>query len=283
MALRNYLTGSHMSTAPIHLDRLVQLTGQHRTSLAHAMPQLHQHNQFRQFHLHHRRTRPACTRCTAAKGISVQVSCQLRDEDVLCHRHLRWLGSYHHNNTQPRLDNHPQILRANRRHRQLISRYGSDLIDQAHREATYICQHWYRHHDHTDSFLANLNTFHSTPPTTLLQLNPIFEAAPILEAAAYPQIVALTRLLASPYWKHLPLGNETQIQTFTDELHRTVSPNFDWIARILRGQPDPLAAMFCAQALAVAQDQRQAPYLAAVVAHARQQLVTAITARATTP
>lgn len=43
------------------------------------------------------------------------------------------------------------------------------------------------------------------------------------------------------------------------------------------------AAMFCAQALAVAQDQRQAPYLAAVVAHARQQLVTAITARATTP
>lgn len=124
----------------------------------------------------------------------------------------------------------------------MIRRFGAAATADAHREARYICAHWLRHHDHTAEFLSTLDRNHIDPHTPLLQ------EIPIVQAASYVQIVALTRLLASPHWKRLPLGSRLQVRTFTDELHATVNATFDWTARAVGRHPDPLAAMFFTQA-----------------------------------
>ena len=65
------------------------------------------------------------------------------------------------------------------------------------------------------------------------------------DAAAYPQSVALARLLASPYWRDRILGNHwAGHDEFTAELRRAVAPGYTWdyrpCARWRRGRDDPL-------------------------------------------
>jgi hypothetical protein len=54
-------------------------------------------------------------------------------------------------------------------------------------------------------------------------------AHPTIAAAAYPEVVALTRLLITPHWRALvtDFGN-AEHPLFVRELHRTVAPELDW-------------------------------------------------------
>jgi hypothetical protein len=62
---------------------------------------------------------------------------------------------------------------------------------------------------------------------------------PTLAAAAYPQVVALARLLISPYWRTLAVGDSSAGQAlFGQELRRTVAPSYQWPQP--RGSRDPL-------------------------------------------
>ena len=65
------------------------------------------------------------------------------------------------------------------------------------------------------------------------------------DAAAYPQSVALARLLASPYWRGRILGTGwAGHDEFTAELRRTVAPGYTWdyrpLTRWRRDRDDPL-------------------------------------------
>jgi hypothetical protein len=157
-------------------------------------------------------------------------------DEVICRRHRRWISTGH---DQPDLTAQPEILQAHQRHRRLIRRHGRDPVMRALRDAQHICIGW-RLDGLTDpGFGRRMETFCGpgwddrddwTPQT--------------LDAATYPQTVALARMLASPYWRARILGTHwAGHDEFTAELRRTVTPGYTWDyppPRWRRGHDDPL-------------------------------------------
>lgn len=78
----------------------------------------------------------------------------------------------------------------------LVRRYDRDRIDAAFDEASRICRSWHRRHEYDNDFARLLDSFHGSRWRLL-------PTDSTLGAARYPQIVALTRLLASPNWLRL--------------------------------------------------------------------------------
>lgn len=66
---------------------------------------------------------------------------------------------------------------------------------------------------------------------------------PTVHAARYPQIIALTRLLASPTWQSRCVMNWPEPHEFIHEVRRTVAPNFRWTLQRQYGTHDPLVAL----------------------------------------
>src|SRR5262249_51701956 len=53
--------------------------------------------------------------------------------------------------------------------------------------------------------------------------------SPTIAAAAYPQVVALARLLISPSWGALAVGfSPVEHSLFAREIHTTVAPGYQW-------------------------------------------------------
>ena len=65
-------------------------------------------------------------------------------------------------------------------------------------------------------------------------------ADPAVQAAIYPQIVAVTRLLVSPYWRGKAHQNWPHPKEFIHELRRTAAPNFHWSLEYPLGPRDRL-------------------------------------------
>ena len=88
--------------------------------------------------------------------------------------------------------------------------------------AGHICQQWRQLRQHDEEFRRRMRIFHG----------PDWEvpaAHPTIAAAAYPQVVALARLLISPHWRSLATHSwNAEHPTFVQELHRTVAPGLDW-------------------------------------------------------
>lgn len=155
----------------------------------------------------HNRTRYACDHCVAQRGVtrlgSTRPQVWTTHEDVVCLRHRRWLGALHQD-AQPDLTDLPDIVDANCRHRRLIKLYGREQVRTATADATPICREW------SDRIWADqpshqrIMTFQRQGDETR------FIDSPAVDAAAYPEIVALARLFASPYWRH---------QAMTDNLN----------------------------------------------------------------
>jgi len=193
--LRHYLTDSLRRHPPLPVDRLAVLCGQPETSLLHALPDLTPPAPLAvRLPTKYRDSspwiRPACTRCAAARGITMPVLCYVGEEDLVCHRHHRWLGQ---TGTGPPeqidLTPAPEIPRANRLHHKLIHRHGHPCVQTAYDDAARTCDRWHDHHEHTDSFLALVARF--DPPSVLPARHPI------VEAATYPQIVTVSRQILS--------------------------------------------------------------------------------------
>lgn len=64
--------------------------------------------------------------------------------------------------------------------------------------------------------------------------------APTIEAARYPQVVALAQILWSPALRELPFTPAT-VSSSVDEVRRTVAPTFTWTATSYYGHYDPQA------------------------------------------
>lgn len=116
-------------------------------------------------------------------------------DDLVCHRHQRWLNPAGLAVGQISVASCPEVLQAQRWHRNLICRSGRQRVLAAYEFSFNRCQQW---------FSAGYRF-----PTTLTRLERLDRAAgrpssmadPQLLAALYPNVIALTAILASPHWR----------------------------------------------------------------------------------
>ena len=158
-------------------------------------------------------------------------------DDVVCGRHGRWISKDH---DQPDLTGQPEILRAHQRHRRLIRRHGRDPVMRAVRDAQHICTGWRLNGLPDPGYDRRMEIFCGPGWDDRDEWTPH-----AWDAAAYPQSVALARLLASPYWRERILGDHwAGHDEFTAELRRTVAPGYFWDyrppTRWRRDRDDPL-------------------------------------------
>ncbi len=121
---------------------------------------------------------------------------------------------------QPSLCQHPEILTANVVHRRLIRRHGRHFTDATYATAVDICAGWRRRSDHDDSVRTLLWWFHP-------DAHEVRQSDPTVEAAAYPQVVAVMRVLTLPGIRELPFTvNGTD--RFIAEIRRTAASGYRW-------------------------------------------------------
>lgn len=237
VALRRLVTGGHRKDAEIPLPGLAAITGLPPASLAYAMPQICTAQQRAHLAVANR-PRPRlrgevvpCRPCTAGAAGGRAITVWALHDHVVCRRHRRWLSE---ETAQPDLSGQPEILDAARRHRWLIRRHGRDTVMRAFRDARSICIGWRLEPDDGDpGFQRRMRIFHGR---TWLEVEE--DCHQTFEAANYPQVVALTRLLASPYWREqiLQRGRPWHDE-FVDELRRTVAPEYIWSIHPRRRRP----------------------------------------------
>jgi hypothetical protein len=243
--LRSYVAADNHKRARVPLDRLAVLSGQPRLALQraifefwppagdpaeHGRPSLHSPE------------RIACTLCMARRDVRSVAIVRLNVEDLLCQRHLRWLGDSSRSieDNQPALATQPDIVKANRLHRLVIRRHGRTIADAAFRDAQEVCAGWRRRCEHNEGFQQLMSRFHPGQWRA-------FETDPTVEAAAYPQTVALTRILASPTLREMPFY-PAGVDRFAAEVRRTVAPDFRWNATCSYGHYDPLIEIYIDEA-----------------------------------
>ncbi|MDJ0342140.1 TniQ family protein [Streptomyces sp. H10-C2] len=170
----------------------------------------------------------ACTLCLAAKGVFAQARHWVPKSTRLCLRHGRWTDTYHAQFDLRRL---PEILQAQRDHHRLVREHGWQTVVIAMRQATAWCWRWWdsrRFHQRRDRRLKVL-----IPPG-----GGTFREDPRLIASSYPDIVALTGLLASPQLRSLPFtGNDRDFRLFISEVRARAAPGYRYEAA---GVADPL-------------------------------------------
>ena len=237
-ALRVHLTGSTSQDIPA--ERLAAVSAHPVHVLRSAMLELCEPHELAEPDLA-RRPAPGhqagrvCRFCALARGVTEVVIRWKEPEDILCRRHRRWLvnqraavtGQY------PDLSRQPGILRAHRRHRDLLRRHGRDQTRNAVTLATNICKDWHNRGMHDEDFHRRMRVFHGPGWS-------VDRRDPTLDAAIYPQTVALTRLLTSPHWRAFALERPARLDRFLVEVRRTVAPTYQWDATPCRRSYDAL-------------------------------------------
>jgi hypothetical protein len=238
VALRRYVAGKKQARI-VPIDRLSIVTGVQARTLERAIsdpsdvsPPLKYHpfDGDRSIMIRPFVSTLACRLCVAARGAAGPVISWRPAERVVCVTHRRWIGS--DDALQPSLDRQPDVLKAHRQHLRLVRRHGRDEVTAAFTVAADICRYWRDGRQHDDDFNRRLEIFHG-PDWRV----PPYSAT--VAAAAYPQVVALTRLLVSPYWKSLATNPSPDSQSvFGTEIRRTVARTFVWPQH--RESKDPL-------------------------------------------
>ncbi|HEV2452146.1 MAG TPA: TniQ family protein [Streptosporangiaceae bacterium] len=238
---------------PAPTDQLTALTGYPATALLAALPELRYHPALatttlpggasptpRQFI---NDIRPPCRRCAATAGADPQLARIWATHDAnACLRHQLWTGGGNDRpGHQPALAAIPDIIHAQLRHQRIVLRRGRPATRSAFHLAQgswaalittpgYAAQH--------DARLARLHLPGNDPGARKA----------LTQAAAYPEIVAFTAILASPYWRAILLARTPPAnQRFHAEFRRRVAPGHHehryprflfWLRRDLEWHPD---------------------------------------------
>ena len=209
-AFRQLLTGGRRLTVPVPVDVLMTLSGHTELVLCCAMPELCTTQQLSTLPVAGRalpgvaREGLMCRACAAVCGATGSVRRWQTHEAVVCVRHRLWtaVGSTGPD-AQLSLTEHPEIIAANLAHRRLIRRYGRPAVHCAYIDALRVCRGWHSSGLHLNQASTLIERFRGAGA----QLD---RDDPVIIAATYPQVVALTRLLASPYWRRLALSDHQQ-------------------------------------------------------------------------
>lgn len=186
---------------------LAALAGQPLIALLYALPELREHDG--QAHAGHVRgltltgrtrvfpdlteQRPACRRCTAARGIRTEVLRWVRHDQNVCLRHRLWIGpDVLTPREQADLTGLPDLLSAQRRHDNLIRRRGHAATHAAFRDADAIIRSYVQ---------AGTLIGHTRLATLTGQGHASLPDHPWLRLLTYPETVALTSALARPHWR----------------------------------------------------------------------------------
>ncbi|MFC5954765.1 TniQ family protein [Streptomyces pratens] len=246
--LLEFLAQSQRHKAPVPGDRLAALSGVPLHVLKYALPELCTTDDVNLLRIAGRprpnfRERVGCPRCIGHWHTSKWVRFWARQEDVICNSHWVWTGTTGSLEISAYPEIAPEVIRANRRHRRLIRRYGREAVRTAYRHAGELCWTWRSNKQTRNRLTAFLG-----PEWSILRDDPA------AEASYYPQVIELTRLLSSPYWRslilddHLPASTPREpgemlgvparfcwlmestpgIEQFVREVRRTVYPRFYW-------------------------------------------------------
>lgn len=235
-ALRIYIAGQARADFPFPPDRLAAAAGRGERALRLAIPDLSAGRKrgpgYPKTYSHREDDGLACRLCAAAKGTTEPVRCWKQPENVICLRHRRWIGIGSTADTdQPDLTGHPDILQAHKRHLRLARRLGRDAVATGFAAADEICRRWAGRNFCNDGLARRLLDFNRGN-------RHVHTTAPTVAAAMYPEVVALTRLLASPFWQaQAQLGNTDGQQRFAAEVSRTVAPGYQWPQPARSGDP----------------------------------------------
>lgn len=225
---------------PVPVDSLAALSGQPAAVLRYAVLELCTSHELATMKVAGR-PRPGgisaakCGHCVLARGIGPKgrVSCWRRSEDVVCHRHRRWIGG----RTELDLTDQSDIVLANRLHQKLIRRHGRRPVFYAFNQASDIIEEWTDRGKHRGGYERRMELF--LGPRRIIDRD-----HPARFAAQYPEIVALTRLLSSPHWRHLALRDAAGNDVFVSEVRRTVVPGYYWDPSSYYRYVDPLVRFF---------------------------------------
>lgn len=233
--LRYYLSPGHSTrtqAAKTSLSTLEAATGYSQDALCYALPELRaQHPAPHGLQLRGRSiggkpntVRPACRRCMAAKEILGPVMIWMRHDHNVCVRHRIWIGpGANQPSEQLDLTAVADIIQAQQRHARLLREYGRERVHQAFADAAEISMAWQ---------MANL--YQATPYSRYVVLAPpkhpwrVYSRNPAADAASrYPDIIALTSLLASLFWRRVVISHDTaERDQFFDEIRRRVLADY---------------------------------------------------------
>jgi hypothetical protein len=224
--LRFYIAGRKGRSAPVPVARLAAIANLPGASLRYAIPDLDPAGSGPARSLpgvtkRHRNNGSACRRCVLARGSTGSVQCWKPPEDVVCLRHRRWIGAQR-GEDQPDLSAQPGIVQAHKRHLRLVRHFGRDKVAYAYAAAYEMCRQWHNQFAYDGDFYQRMQVFHGPGPWA------VSPDHPTISAAIYPQAVALTRLLASPYWQAQAASGISGQQRFAEEARRTAAPGFPW-------------------------------------------------------
>jgi len=235
--LLQHLQNSRGRHRSVDVDRLAAATGRPTRVLRLALPELR--NVYErslavrsgcEVDLVVLQIRPACRRCTAAHA-GGQVECWQAPEINLCMRHRLWIGNGVGNPAR-QLDISwlPEILSAQRRHLNLLRRHGRRQVTLAHSEAWQICLRWQERRDHQQRIRHRMRAF------AMDGLPDDADLPHLVHAAIYPELVALTSLLAADYWRLLAgSADDDERHQFRREVSRRIGQSYRF-----RGTDDPM-------------------------------------------
>jgi len=133
----------------------------------------------------------ACFRCSAGRGVTTAAVVYLPSHGPLCVRHRVWLRGHH----QQDLTYAPEIVQAQRRHRRLVRRCGSQAAQRAYERAENVVMDWldggwhWRLQQRWDQRMSRLGASELARDSELLMI------------AIYPEAVTLAGLLATQAWR----------------------------------------------------------------------------------
>lgn len=211
------------------LDVICDLSGQPRERLLRAIPDLRppkdsEHLQPASLRLVSSgwKLHPACGRCLMAKGVTEVHPRAWHWAPIstkLCLRHRRWTDDH---TEQFELHPVPDVIHAQRRHHRLSRRHGWKAVTLAMRTATELGRGWWDSEAFTEA--------RNTRITALCGPGWIgYDNDPKVAASAYPEIVALTELLASPSLRELPFtGAPADMRHFIAEVRARIIPGYQY-------------------------------------------------------
>ncbi len=230
--LIGYLTGGmSQSIAKVSLTALATASGQPSMTLAYALPELRsqypgQHGMAlagRTLPAKPNTVRPACRRCTATRSTAERIDMWYRHEHNVCPRHHLWTGpGAGHPRDQVDLAAHPDIVRAQARHRRLIREHGRGIVHTAYCTALEIWETLtYRGRGLRGAITRDMHL----PGWFGHQDWPADPRDPVHRAATYPEVITLTGLLASPHWRPFAMSaSAADRDRFRAEFQRRLPP-----------------------------------------------------------
>jgi site-specific recombinase XerD len=156
--------------------------------------------------------RPACGRCTAARGATGEVLTWTPNDVQICLKHALWIGGQDPLG-QWDVRDLPQLAAAQRHHTNLVRRHGRPAAQTSYRQAVQVTAWWAQHGCWSDGALARRHVLTGVTGGTP------HDKDPIIALMYYPEAVGLLSLFVSPYWIRV-LGEQPRRDLWDSPLTR---------------------------------------------------------------